>query len=449
MPKKLPPIPTNKLNLRKTLSAPGLLKIIRNQFQKILEHRRGKTLYSLPDVLMSGLAMFGLKYSSLLQFDRAARNESTVKKNLQNLYNIKSVPCDTQMREILDYVNPEDLRPAFTNIHRQLQRQKVLESYKYLDAYIVSIDGTGQFSSNKVSCEDCCSKKLRNGETQYYHQLVAAVMVHPEKKNVFPLFPEAITRQDGVTKNDCERNAGKRLLVAIRKAFPKLKIIITEDGLSSNAPHIKLLKKLSFNYILVAKPSDHSYMFEFIEQNLAKLKEFEIRDSEGTLRQYRYINNISLNASHPDLLVNFLEYTEFRDGFAQEVYHNTWVTDIELHQDNVYQIMKGGRVRWKVENETFNTLKNQGYNLEHNYGHGKKHLSTILAMLMMLQFLIDQVQEVACPLFKAARGRFPSRIQLWSFLRSRFFEHFLPSWEVLWKSIIYGFKPEVIHVDTS
>ncbi len=102
------------------------------------------------------------------------------------------------MREILDYVNPEDLRPAFTNIHRQLQRQKVLETYKYLDAYIFSIDGTGHFSSNNVSCEDCCSKKLRNGETQYYHQLLAAVMVHPDQKNVFPLFPEAITRQDGV-----------------------------------------------------------------------------------------------------------------------------------------------------------------------------------------------------------------------------------------------------------
>jgi hypothetical protein len=125
--------------------------------------------------------------------------------------------------------------------------------------------------------------------------------------------------------------------------------------------------------------------------------------------------------------------------------------------------MRGGRARWKIENETFNTLKNQGYNLEHNYGHGKQHLSTVLAMLMMLQFLIDQVQEVACPLFKAARGRFHSRIeakvfapqkllprsQLWNFMCSRFLEHLLPSWEVLWKSIIYGFKPEVIQLDTS
>lgn len=93
--------------------------------------------------------------------------------------------------------------------------------------------------------------------------------------------------------------------------------------------------------------------------------------------------------------------------------------------------------------------QNQSYNLEHNYGHGKQHLSTILAMLMMLQFLIDQVQEVACPLFKAAHGRFHSRTQLWNFMCSRFLEHLLPSWEILWKSIIYGFKPDLIQLDTS
>jgi hypothetical protein len=449
MPKKLPPIPDEKqLKLRKTLSAPGLLKIVRNEFKKILDHRRGKVDYILPDVLMSSLAMFALKYPSLLQFDKA-RHEKTIKANLKNLYGVKKAPCDTQMREVLDPVNPNDLRPAYINIHRQLQRQKVLESYQYLGGYIVSIDGTGQFSSNRVKCKDCLRSYLRNGEKQYYHQLLGAAMVHPNKSNVLPLFPEAITRQDGESKNDCERNASKRLLPAIREAFPKLKIIIVEDALASNAPHIRLLEDLKYSYILVAKPSDHDYMFKIIEEYKASgnVRKNETIDSDGTIRRYNYINNIPLNASNPDLFVNFLEYWEEKDG--KTIYHNTWITDIELHQDNVYQVMRGGRAGFQIENETFNTLKNQGYNLEHNYGHGKQHLSTILANLMMLQFLIDQVQEVACPFFKAARGRFHSRIQLWNFMCSRFLEHLLPSWEVLWKSIIYGFKPEIIQLDTS
>ena len=147
MPKKLPPIPSEKkLKLRKTLSAPGLLKTVRKEVEKIPEHRTGKVEYPLPDVLISGLAMFGLKYPSLLQFDKAHR-EKTKKANLKKLYGIEKVPSDTQMRDVLDPVVPENLRPAFTCIHRQLQRQKVLENYQYLGSYIVSIDGTGQFAN--------------------------------------------------------------------------------------------------------------------------------------------------------------------------------------------------------------------------------------------------------------------------------------------------------------
>lgn len=352
MPKKLPPIPNkNQLKLRKTLSAPGLLKTVRNEFEKISEHRSGVVKYSLPDVLMSGLAMFGLKYPSLLQFDKA-RFEPTIKANLKELYDVAQAPCDTQMREVLDPVKPEQLRPAYTSIHRQLQRQKVLESYQYLGGYVASIDGTGQFASNNISCEDCCSRTLRNGEKQYYHQLLGAVIVHPDKPNVLPLFPEAITRQDGMSKNDCERNASKRLLAAIRQDFPKLNLIIVEDALASNAPHIRLLKELSFNYILVAKPSYHAYLFDKVEEEKAfcRLHQLEIQDIDGTNRIYNYTNNIPLNASNPNLLVNFLEYWELKED--KQVYHNTWITDIELHQDNVYQVMRGGRARWKIENET-------------------------------------------------------------------------------------------------
>lgn len=329
MPKKLPPIPDEKqLKLRKTLSAPGLLTRVRNEFNQIPEHRCGKVDYLLPDVLMSGLAMFALKYPSLLQFDQA-RHENTIKTNLKNLYGVKKSPCDTQMREVLDPIKPNDLRPAYISIHRQLQRQKVLESYQYLGGYIVSLDGSGLFSSNPVKCQDCCSKNLRNGKKQYYHQLLGAVMLHPDKSNVLPLFPEAITRQDGESKNDCERNASKRLLPAIREAFPQLKIIIVEDALASNAPHLRLLEDLKYSYILVAKPADHDYLFRIIEEYKEKgpLSQLETIDSFGTIRRYNYINNIPLNASHPNLFVNFLEYWEVTD--RETIYHNTWITDIE------------------------------------------------------------------------------------------------------------------------
>ena len=113
------------------------------------------------------------------------------------------------------------------------------------------------------------------------------------------------------------------------------------------------------------------------------------------------INDVALNKSNPDVRVNFLEYMQTDPKGKETLF--SWVTNIRITQGNVFALMKGGRARWKIENETFNTLKNLGYNFEHNYGHGKKYLSTILCLLMLLAFLIDQVQGIACSLFQGCK----------------------------------------------
>jgi hypothetical protein len=448
MPTKLPLVPApNQLKLRKSLSMPGLLALVRKEFEQIKEHRIKTISYKLTDVLLAALAMFGLKYPSLLQFDQS-RGDDYTRANLTNLYGVEQAPSDSQMREILDPVAPEDLRPAFRQIHRELQRQTALAKYQFLGGYLLSIDGTGQFSSTQIKCDECCSRTLRNGTVQYYHQLLAAVIVHPEQKTVLPLFPEAITRQDGESKNDCERNAAKRLLPAIRAAFPKLRLIVLEDSLAANAPHLRLLHELQMSYIIVVKDTDHAYLKAYVDTQMksGRGRTIELREGD-TSRQFHYVNQVPLNQSNPDWLVNYLEYHEIKEG--QTIYHGSWITDIELTPDNVFQIMRAGRARWKIENETFNTLKNQNYHLEHNYGHGKRHLATVLATLMMLHFLIDQVQELACPLFQAARRRYSSRRQFWELLRAYWFTQVLSSWEELFKFILYRIKIDVEQLDTS
>ncbi len=162
-------------------------------------------------------------------------------------------------------------------------------------------------------------------------------------------------------------------------------------------------------------------------------QEFETTDEKGTVHGYRFVNHVPLNKTHPDIKVNFLEYWSLPKKGKPLLF--SWITDIQLTVDNVETIMKGGRARWKVENETFNTLKNQGYFLEHNYGHGKQHLATNLALLMMLAFLIDQTQELCCRLFQAARANFRSRSSLWERLRAAFLTYFLSDWETLWEVI--------------
>ena len=429
-------------SLRKDLSAPGLLRTVRTCFNKITDHRAKKSAITLTDALMSGLAVFQFKYPSLLKFDEE-RNEEPVRYNLRTLFGVKKAPCDTQLREICDPVAPESLRPAFRSIFTKLQRGKALEDFQYLNGhYLVSIDGTGQFASSKIHCDDCCIKEHSNGKISYYHQLLGAVIVHPDKKIVLPLAPEPILRQDGDNKNDCERSASKRLISRVRKEFPRLKFIVVEDSLSSNGPHIKLLKNNNISYIIGVKEGDHEYLFNQVRKALVedRTEEFEHYDEKANChRGYRFINNISLNRSHPDLRVNFLEYWEIDNHGKERVF--TWITDIHLSKNNVYAVMRGGRARWKVENETFNTLKNQDYHLEHNYGHGKQHLATIFSYLMMLSFLIDQAQELSCSLFKKARRRFRSKTSLWNRMRVLVVAFYIDSWEELWKSIILGIQP--------
>src|SRR5204862_1114055 len=133
------------------------------------------------------------------------------------------------------------------------------------------------------------------------------------------------------------------------------------------------------------------------------------------------------NESHPDCLVNVLEYWEIHPTKivknierVGQVQYFSWITDFVLVLENVYLIMRGGRARWKIENETFNTLKNQGYNLEHNYGHGEQNLSVLLALLMMLAFLVDQVQQLCCPVFRAAWQKLKTKCHLWDEIRHHF-----------------------------
>lgn len=433
--------------LNESMSAPALLSQVRQAFEKADDPRRYGQAFSLPDVLMSGLAVFCLKYPSLLKFDEH-RNEARIRANLKSLYGVEKAPCDTQLRTIFDRVNPAEIRAPFIEINQRLYAQGLLENFRFLGGFLVSIDGTGEFASSHIHCPECGVRHHRNGDITYYHQLLGAVVVHPDQKQVIPLFPEAITRQDGATKNDCEANASKRLLKSTREAFPHWPLRVVEDSLSANGPHINLLKELNIGYIISVKPNGQDSLFSEVKNRVltGQCEEFELLGEDKILRGYRWINEIPLNKSHPDLRVNFLDYWEIREG---KEFNFSWVTEIKLTAKNVSLVMEGGRSRWHIENQVFNTLKNQDYEFEHNYGHGEQHLATVFAMLMMLAFLIDQVQEYGCAFFQAARQRFHSRTSLWIKIKGLFTEFFIDSWESLWRAIINGHCGGILQPNTS
>jgi hypothetical protein len=509
---------------RKHLSAKGLLELVREEFNKInprvLSKRTSKPI-SLVDCLMSGLAIFSLKFPSLLQFEEQSKKAGLIKKNLGNLYQIKQVPSDTYLRERLDEVNPRLLRKAFKTIFAQVQRGKVLEDYTYLDGhYMLPMDMTGFFSSSNIHCENCCIKqhnraklKLVNAEPTcgkdfksdtyilfkddyiswrlfynspqyelleikmsallelkmyligltrrqlksthleeikkilekyheekrgssltYYHNMMCAAIVHPDLKIVLPFAPEPVLKGDGATKNDCEQNAVKRLIADIRREHPHLKLIAVQDALGATSSNLLELKFANIRFIVGAKPDNHKDLFSLVKQTECHTHQHVTED--GKTHRYRYINQVPLNRTGFE--VNFLEYWEIDKNGG--VKHFSWVTDIEITNENVYQIMRGGRTNWRLENNTFNTLKNQGYHFSHNFGHGYQHLCSVFGMLMMLAFFIDQVQEYCCEIFKNARKKFRTRTALWQKMRGLFLSFVITSWEDLFNAIAHGYQ---------
>jgi hypothetical protein len=425
---------------RKHLSVPALIKTVYQQFSKIPDPRdfKREASISLKNHLMSGLAVFGLKCSSLLHYDKA-RLDGTTAANLRDLYFVETPPSDTYLRERLDEVNPDTLRPTFKKVFASFQRGKGLEEFEFLDGYVlISADGTGQFSSGKISCPQCCTKKHKSGSSTYYHQMFGACVVHPDKKNVIPLCPELIQNQDGDSKNDCEQNACKRFLENFRREHPHLKAIILADGLSSKAPNIRLMEQANLKYILGAKPGDHQYLFEQLDVSKDAVYH-EIHSDDKLFHQFRFLNNTSLNKSNQEVKVNIVEY-RVTDSKGREK-NFSWVTNINISRTNILKITKAGRARWKIENETFNTLKNLGYNFEHNYGHGKKYLSTVFCMLMMLAFLIDQIQEACCQLFRRCKQRAGTYRCLWEEMRTLFKYIRFCSWEDFYLTLSGGKPP--------
>jgi hypothetical protein len=427
------------------LSADKLFELIQQQFTGIADHRPMNVEIPLADALMSGFALFSLKDPSLLAFDGRRTSDS----NLNKIYHIGRVPSDTQMRKILDGVAPEKLRPVFKCLVNHLEDTGILEQMSYMDGhYLLSVDGTGYFSSKQIHCDSCLQKVNRKtGEITYSHQILGAALVHPEQKTVIPLAPEPIIKQDGTRKNDCERNAAKRLLTAVRQDYPDMPLIVIEDALSANAPHIRELIRHDLRYILGVKQGDHAFLFEQIEQSCATgtIQKLEIVE-KGTVHRFEWVNEVPLNASNPDLLVNFLAYWEVGKKKPQ---HFTWITDFALNPDTVYPIMRGGRARWKIENETFNTLKNQGYQFEHNFGHGECFLTTVFAMVMMLAFAVDQAQQLACPLFQAAWEKRRTKRALWEKMRALFETLEFASMHDILSAIAFGYRVEGLVINDS
>jgi len=514
------------MKIKKHLSFSSLRQGISQIFGSITDWRQpNKVRVSIHDALMSAFACMHFQDPSLLQF-QIRMEEDQQQNNVSSLFGVKDIPKETQMREIIDGVDSEDIRPVFKELYKRLQRNKDLEKYQIFPSiYYFPIDGTQFFSSKEINCEHCLVKRHKEytlnlmckkpdkqqkkrsitiykeediyfamvtnskdaSETHalsdfpdadkhditnfpwqsdtdainpqfskridfitwiisncehtkdeksgitYSHQVLQGGIAHPDCSEVIPFMPEQIINSDGSKKQDCEMNAAKRLVGRVRQEFPQLGLLIGGDALFSKQPIIEDIIEHRMHYLFVAKPSDHVCMMQWLNTE-GDLKCIEFEDEKGRLHCYKWMNRVPLNGHKDTVQVNFLTCSIINknhpDG-EKVVYKNSWVTDLEISEENIKTLVRAGRCRWKSENEIFNVMKNHGYYMERNYGHGKKHLAFNFYLLTLLAFFFHQIAELTDKQYQACRKKFGSKRHFWETLRAYIKIIVFDAWESL------------------
>ena len=416
----------------KLLRFQSLVASIADHVARIVDTRQlSKVRYSLRDCFLSAVALFFVQDRSLLQFQRRFERQFQAN-NLSSTFGVQEIPCDSQFRDLLDRHDYAPVVPTFADWIGRLQRCKWLQHFQIFDArYLITLDGSQYFSSELVKCKHCLTATT-DGVTRYHHDILQAAIVHPDKRQVLPLAPEFVRNSDGRNgkyhKQDCEINAGCRMLERLRADYPRMAAIIVADSLYSKQPFIERLRAARFSFLLVAQQGDHKSLYEDVEGlRRGNLLNRHHTVHRGERREYEWVTGVPLNGQPDAPLINFIQVRIINAG--KKPYRSAWVTDLVPTADNIVQLVRAARARWKIENEGFNTLKNQGYHLEHNFGHGDQHLSEAFFTLNLLAFFMHQIFELVDGLYQRVRTFFSSRRAFWDEVRSAFRLFLFTSWD--------------------
>lgn len=430
------------------MSARGLFDTIVGSFRQVLsslpDKRTGKnSRYGMEDAALSAFSVFFTQTPSFLAYQRMMEG-SKGHSNAQSLFGVHRIPSDNQIRALLDPVKPEQVFPIFEEILQVLEQQGQLEGFRsFGDTLLLAMDGTEYFSSSQIHCPQCSTRQLKSGETDYFHSVVTPVIVCPGQSQVMPLVPEFVVPQDGHDKQDCENAAAKRWLLQYGQRYSALKVTVLGDDLYCHQPLCQQLLAQQFNFILVCHPKSHTTLYEHLEGiDLATVTTQRWTGKVEETYTYRYLNGVPLKDGEDALLVNWCELTVSRpDG--KVVYKNSFATNYPICHDTVAEIVVAGRTRWKVENENNNTLKTKGYNLEHNFGHGKQHLASVLATLNILSLLFHTLLERLDEKYKRLRSHLPTRKTFFDDLRALTRYLYFDSWNHLLTFMLEGLELEI------
>lgn len=429
----------------KPFSFHELVGELRSTLETFPDPRTGKNRrYSIVDAGLGAFSVFFTQSPSFLSH-QAYMQEMKGKNNANSLFNIEIIPTISHTRQLLDPTHPKLLDPLFHSIFDQLEMENYLDDFRdFQDDLLVLFDGTQYFSSKNISCEHCSTKDHKNGTTTYSHTALTPVIAAPDKNYIIPLAPEYITPQDGHDKQDCETAAAKRWIEQHAISYAPKRITILGDDLYSHQPLCERLLMNNFNFIFVCKPESHQTLYRHLEalQSERSIHQLTLYRRNGKGKEkyiYRYANQVPLRDSDDTLYLNWCEVTQV-NAKGKIVYHNSFLTNHDITRKTVSKIVTSGRTRWKIENENNNILKTKGYHLEHNFGHGKKYLSSLLASLNILAFLFHTILGIVDNKYQEIRQALPTRQTFFDDVRALTRYMFFSSWDHLLDFMIKGLQ---------
>ena len=399
------------------------MEALKGLMRQFPDKRTGKNrVYSIEDAALGAFAVFYTQSPSFLAHQKTME-QAKGKSNAQTLFGMHRIPTDNHIRALLDRVAPSEVFALFEQAFSQLHEAGELQSWRTPDgALLIALDGTQYHRSESIHCPQCTVIEHKSAAVSYAHSVVTPVVVATGHNRVIPLEPEFILPQDGHDKQDCESAAAKRWIAAYAERYRELDVTLLGDDLYSRQPLCEQVLRAGLNFIFVCKPSSHPTLYEWVDslQRSGALHTLELTRRKGKkvfTDSYRFAAQLPLRSSEDALEVNWCELVT-TDAEGKTIYRNGWVTRHAIDAGNVAHIVAAGRARWKVENGNNNTLKTKGYHLSHNFGHGKKHLSALLATFNLLAFLLHTVQELLDKKYQLLRAALPTRKTFFNDIRA-------------------------------
>lgn len=429
------------------LSFDVLKDILHRRTAQLPDHRKKgpNTRYAIQDAALGAFGIFFTQSPSFLEYQRRLQ-QTTGHNNAHTLLDVEQIPCDNQVRKLLDPIAPSRLDPVFMEVFEGLEQRHMLAPFRVLGTQLlVALDGTHYFTSNTIHCQNCLTRQLRNGHTLFYHAAITPVLVCPGQSQVIALPPEYIMPQDGHAKQDCERAAGKRWLARHAEQVAPSGVTLLGDDLYSNQPFCALVLSHGLNFIFTCKPDSHPTLAERLAlwQATDAIATYEGHRWNGRfteVTQVHYINEVFLRSGDDALSVNWYDMTVVNAKTGEQLYYNSCITNHRLTADNVLAVAQAGRGRWKIENENNNVLKTKGYHLEHNFGHGKQYLAAFMLSLNLLAFLFHTVLEWSDDRYALLRKVLARRQTFFQDIQALMRYMVFDSWDHLMDFMIQGLK---------